>query len=63
MDVSGIPKKGKEKEYWNLSQEYLENHNLNTFTINKAISKCRDSYRVSKEDKEVLLKYKKKEHK
>lgn len=38
--------------------KYLENHNLNTFTINKAISKCRDSYRVSKEDKEVLLKYK-----
>ena len=24
MDVSGIPKKGKEKEYWNLSQEYLK---------------------------------------
>lgn len=38
--------------------KYLEHHNLNKFTINKAISKCRDSYRVSKEDKELLLKYK-----
>lgn len=38
--------------------KYLEHHNLNNFTINKAISKCRDSYRVSKEDKELLLKYK-----
>ena len=38
--------------------KYLEHHNLNNFTINKAISKCRDSYRVSKEDKEKLLKYK-----
>ena len=37
--------------------KYLENHHLNKFTINKAISKCRDSYRVSKEDKELLLKY------
>ena len=31
---------------------------LNDFTINKAISKCRDSYRVSQDDKEFLLKYK-----
>ena len=38
--------------------EYLENHKLNDFTINKTISKCRDSFRVSKEDKEYLLKYK-----
>ncbi len=37
--------------------KYLENHHLNKFTVNKAISKCRDSYRVSKEDKELLLKY------
>lgn len=27
---------------------------LNKFTMNKAISKCRDSYRVSAEDKELL---------
>lgn len=35
--------------------EYLKNNNLNKFTLNKAISKCRDSYRVSKEDKKFLL--------
>ncbi len=38
---------------------YLKHHNLNDFTVNKAISKCRDSYRVSEKDKELLLKYKK----
>ena len=38
--------------------KYLKNHNLNKFTINKMISKCRDSFRVSEEDKEFLLKYK-----
>ena len=37
--------------------KYLESHKLNDFTINKTISKCRDSYRISKEDKEFLLKY------
>lgn len=37
---------------------YLKHHRLNDFTINKAISKCRDSFRISKEDKEMLLKYK-----
>ena len=36
---------------------YLKHHNLNKFTINKMISKCRDSYRVSNADKEMLLKY------
>jgi len=35
----------------------FKNHELNKFTINKAISKCRDSFRVSREDKEMLLKY------
>ena len=38
--------------------DYLNHNNLNKFTINKGIQKCRDSYRVSKEDKELLLKYK-----
>ena len=38
--------------------KYLKHHNLNDFTINKMISKCRDSFRISKEDKEMLLKYK-----
>lgn len=37
---------------------YIMNNNLNKFTINKAIQKCRESYRVSKEDKEMLLEYK-----
>lgn len=38
---------------------YLNNNNLNKFTINKGISKCRDSFRISEEDKEFLLKFKK----
>ncbi len=38
--------------------KYLDNNHLNKFTINKMISKCRDSYRVSKIDKYLLLKYK-----
>jgi 3-methyladenine DNA glycosylase AlkD len=37
--------------------EFLKTHKLNKFTINKGISKCRDSYRVSNEDKEMLLKF------
>lgn len=37
---------------------YLDNNNLNSFTLNKMIQKCRDSYRISKEDKDMLLKYK-----
>lgn len=39
--------------------KYLDRNNLNKFTINKAISKCRDSFRVTPEDKNMLLKYKK----
>lgn len=39
--------------------KYLDNNHLNKFTINKMISKCRDSYRVSNIDKNLLLKYKK----
>ena len=38
----------------NETLEFLKTHNLNTFTINKMISKCRDSFRISKEDKELL---------
>ena len=38
---------------------FLSTTSLQKFTVNKAISKCRDSFRVSKEDKELLLKYKK----
>lgn len=39
--------------------ELLEKRKLNTYVQNKAIQKCRESFRVSKEDKELLLKYKK----
>lgn len=38
--------------------KFFELNNTNKFIINKAISKCRDSFRVSKQDKEFLLKYK-----
>lgn len=38
--------------------KYLKNNKLNTFTHNKAISKIKDSYRVSKEEKEELNKLK-----
>ena len=37
--------------------EFLKNHKLNKFTISKGICKCRDSYRVSEEDKQMLLQY------
>ena len=39
--------------------QYLKQNKLNTFTINKMISKCRDSYRISPDDKELLKKFKK----
>lgn len=38
--------------------KYLKEQTLNDFVINKAVSKCRDSYRVSAQDKEMLLKFK-----
>ncbi len=34
-----------------------EHDSLNKFVINKAISKCRDSYRISASDKDMLIKY------
>lgn len=39
------------------TKEFIKNNNLNKFTQNKAISKIRDSYRVSKEEKEELNGY------
>ena len=39
---------------------YFENNCTNDFIVNKAISKCRDSFRVSKEDKDYLLNFKRK---
>ena len=38
---------------------FLEKNNLNKFTQNKAISKIHDSFRVSKEEKELLNNYRK----
>jgi len=38
---------------------YLESNKLDKFTINKSISKIRDSYRVRKDLKDHVLKYKK----
>lgn len=38
--------------------KYFKENKTNKFIINKGIQKCRDSFRVSKENKEELLKYK-----
>lgn len=38
---------------------FLQDHRLNDFVINKGVQKCRDSWRISAADKEMLLKYKK----
>lgn len=38
--------------------KYLKTNNLNDFVLNKFVSKCRDSYRISNEEKEKLLEYK-----
>lgn len=46
-------------KYPNKTLEFIKNNKLNKFTQNKSISKIRDSYRVSKEEKEELIKYKK----
>jgi 3-methyladenine DNA glycosylase AlkD len=42
-----------------LTIKYLDSNRLNEFTVNKFVSKCRDSFRVSKLDKDMLIKYKK----
>ena len=41
------------------SLKYLENHHLNNFTYQKALQKIIESNRVSKEDKEMIRKMKK----
>ena len=41
------------------TKNFIKKNNLNKFTQNKAISKIHDSYRVSKEEKEILKKYRK----
>lgn len=37
---------------------FYQQNITNDFIINKSISKCRDSFRISKEDKEYLLRFK-----
>ena len=46
-------------KYPNKTKEFIKNNNFNKFTQNKAISKIHDSYRVSKEEKELLNRYRK----
>ena len=41
-------------KYRSITLDYLLKSKVNTFTFNKTISKIRDSYRVSKEDKDYL---------
>ena len=38
--------------------EFYNHNNTNDFIINKSISKCRDSFRITKTDKDYLLKFK-----
>jgi len=38
--------------------DFLKEHNLNDFCLNKMISKCQDSFRISKEDKLMLKSFK-----
>lgn len=45
-------------KYRDKTLEFIKSNKDNKFIINKTISKCRDSYRVSREDKDLLLTYK-----
>ena len=45
------------------TEVFLQKNNLDEFTQNKSIQKICESYRVSKEDKERVRKYKKGEYK
>lgn len=47
-------------KYPKVTLGYIKNNKLNNFTHNKAIQKIRESYRVPKEDKEILNKLKRK---
>lgn len=40
--------------------KFLKTHNMNDFSINMGIQKCRDSFRISSEDKKMLLQFKRK---
>ena len=47
-------------KYEKETKQFLQTHTMNKFVINKGISKCRDSFRVSKEDKDWLIQYRQK---
>ncbi len=44
----------------NQTLEFLDNNNLDAFTLNKAVQKIRESYRISESDKQYVLKYRSK---
>lgn len=46
-------------KYYEQTIGYLERHKTNDFIVNKGIQKCRDSFRISQEKKDELLKFKK----
>ena len=46
-------------KYPNETIVFIKNNNFNKFTQNKAISKIRDSYRITKEEKDLLNKFRK----
>lgn len=45
------------------TEVYFKQAKINDFTMNKTISKIRDSYRISKEQKDEILKYKRSKRK
>lgn len=45
-------------KYRDKGLEYYKNNSTNDFVINKSISKCRDSFRISNNDKEYLKSFK-----
>jgi len=45
-------------KYRDKTIKFYNHNNTNDFIINKSISKCRDSYRITKEDKDYLLSFK-----
>lgn len=47
----------------NETEEYLKISKINDFTMNKTISKIRESFRISKEQKDNMLKYKRRNKK
>lgn len=47
-------------QHKNETLKFLSNNRLNNFTINKMISKCYDSYRISSDDKQFLKTLKRK---